>query len=502
MQSGVTQPKYQRGGGWSNRSGGGLDDNYELYKRIRDVEIDLAQNKKVLRKVDSRILPVLMVTYFLQYLDKNCINIASVYGLKTDNHLKGQEYSWLTTLFYIGYLVFQFPFGYLLQHLPIGRLLSASTLCWGIILITTPACKSFAGLATNRFLLGAFESAVNPGFVLLMSMWYTTSEQPLRIEAYYATIGISTMFSGLIGYAVGHIATGLPRWEYIFLIFGAITTAWGLCSLYLLPDSPSTARFLTLDDRTIAIERVAANRQGIKNRVFKPYQTIHMIRDPKTWILFIMAVSGQVPTAAVTSFASINISSFGFDTLSSNYMLIPGGAVQLFGMLLGGWVATKWAGMRCIVMLVANSICIIGSGLLVGLPDSNKWGRLVALWLCYLQNLGFSMSLTMISSNIAGYTKKQLTAAVVFIGFCIGNAVGPQTFISSQAPHYPVAYKAMLIAYTIKLLMVIVLYIYMWMFNKKRDKEQAAVPVSEKEAIEMGMHDLTEFENKGFRYSL
>ena len=60
----------------------------------------------------------------------------------------------------------------------------------------------------------------------------------------------------------------------------------------------------------------------------------------------------------------------------------------------------------------------------------------------------------------------------------------------------------MLIAYTIKLLMVIILYIYMWVFNKKRDKEQAAVPVSEKEAIEMGMHDLTEFENKGFRYSL
>lgn len=46
------------------------------------------------------------------------------------------------------------------------------------------------------------------------------------------------------------------------------------------------------------------------------------------------------------------------------------------------------------------------------------------------------MSLTMISSNIAGYTKKQLTAAVVFIGFCIGNAVGPQTFINSQARMY------------------------------------------------------------------
>jgi sugar phosphate permease len=205
-----------------------------------------------------------------------------------------------------------------------------------------------------------------------MSMWYTVREQPLRLEAYYSTIGIATMFSGLIGYAVGHIDTGLYKWQYIFLIFGGITIFWGIISLVLLPDSPSTTTFLSLRERAVAIERVASNRSGIKNRTFKRYQAVQMVMDPKTWILFIMAVAGQVPTAAVTSFASINISSFGFKTLQSQYMLIPGGAVQLFGMLLGGWVASKWKGMRCVVMIVANSICILGSGLLVGLPSSNK----------------------------------------------------------------------------------------------------------------------------------
>ncbi|KAH7403005.1 major facilitator superfamily domain-containing protein [Cadophora sp. MPI-SDFR-AT-0126] len=481
---------------------GSLDDNYELYKRMRDIEIDPAEAKKVLRKVDLRILSLMMITYVLQYLDKNCINIASVYGLKKDTHLVGQEYSWATSMFYVGYLVFQFPFGFLLQHLPTGRLLSTTVICWGIVLITTPACTSFAGLATNRFLLGAFESAINPGFVLLMSMWYTVGEQPLRLESYYSTIGVATMFSGLIGYGVGHINTGLAKWQYIFLIFGAITTAWGLIMLYLLPDSPSTTRFFTPYERGIAVERVVTNKQGIKNRVFKPYQAVQMIKDPKTWILFIMAASAQIPTAAVTSFASINITSFGFDTLTSQYMLIPGGAVQLFGMLLGGWVATRWPGTRCAVMVVANTICIIGSGLLVGLPDDNKWGRLVALWLCYFQNLGFSMSLTMISSNVAGYTKKQLTSAVVFIGFCAGNIAGPQTFITSEAPKYRTAYRAMLIAYSIKLVMAFILYVHMYMFNKKRDTEQAASPVAENETIELGMHDVTEIDNKGFRYIL
>lgn len=75
---------------------GSLDDNYELYKSMRDEDISPAEAKKVLRKVDLRILSLLMVTYVLQYLDKNCINLASVYGLKKDTHLEGQDYSWLS----------------------------------------------------------------------------------------------------------------------------------------------------------------------------------------------------------------------------------------------------------------------------------------------------------------------------------------------------------------------------------------------------------------------
>ena len=71
------------------------DDNYELYKASRDLETDPAEVKRVLRKVDYRIVPLLVITYMLQYLDKNSINFASVYGLKDGTHLEGQDYAWL-----------------------------------------------------------------------------------------------------------------------------------------------------------------------------------------------------------------------------------------------------------------------------------------------------------------------------------------------------------------------------------------------------------------------
>ena len=75
-----------------------LDDSYDIYKRYNDIEIESAEAKKVLRQIDLRVMPILFVTYMLQYLDKNSINFASVYGLQTGTGLKGQDYSWLGTL--------------------------------------------------------------------------------------------------------------------------------------------------------------------------------------------------------------------------------------------------------------------------------------------------------------------------------------------------------------------------------------------------------------------
>ncbi|GES65026.1 MFS general substrate transporter [Aspergillus terreus] len=491
----------------SSTGSSGLDDSYDVYARNKDIVYTADEGNKVLRKIDLRLIPLLVVIYMLQYLDKNSINFASVYGLKEGTHLKGQDYSWLGSIFYFGYLIAQWPAGLALQKLPTGKFLSITTIAWGGLLMTTPACHNFAGIAANRFLLGAIEAVVNPGFVLMMSMWYTSTEQPLRLEAYYCTNGVATMFGGLIGYAVGHITTGLPRWMYVFLIFGSVSVAVGTIALLLLPDLPSTAKFLSERERAIAVDRVAVNRQGVKNHHFKWYQVWEAARDPKTWLLFIMAVGAQVPNSALTSFTSIVVGSFGFDTLGTQYLQIPGGAVQFLSLLAGGFIATKFGEKfhaRSICMIVANSICIIGAGLLVGLPDSNKWGRLVALWLCYFQGLGFSISLTIVSSNIAGYTKKQVTGALLFTGYCVGNIIGPQTFKSSEAPRYHSAYIAMLVGYAVKLTAITILYIYMYRENRRRDRDALSADDNEGvgDGVENGMHDQTELENKHFRYVL
>lgn len=80
-----------------------LDETYELYQRQADAQVaDALDARRVLRKIDWHILPLLMGTYMLQYLDKSSINFAVVFGLKKGTNLQNQDYAWLSSIFYFG----------------------------------------------------------------------------------------------------------------------------------------------------------------------------------------------------------------------------------------------------------------------------------------------------------------------------------------------------------------------------------------------------------------
>lgn len=147
-----------------------------------------------------------------------------------------------------------------------------------------------------------------------MSMFYTTAEQPLRLEIYYCTNGIATMFGGLIGYAVGHINSSLQKWMWVFLFFGAASIIMSGFSFFFLPDSPATAPFLDERERGVAVKRVTMNRGGVKNSHFKKYQAVQTVKDPKTWILFIMVHTYLTPPrASIVIVQAIYISSRPFN---------------------------------------------------------------------------------------------------------------------------------------------------------------------------------------------
>lgn len=150
-------------------------------------------DKRVLRRIDLVILPLMLSVYFLQGIDKATLAYASVFGLIDDTGLTSAQYSWLGSIVYLAQLVMQPILAWLLVKLPIGKLTSATVLLWGVTLACMAAAHNFGGLLVTRFFLGTFEAGVAPSFVAITQMWWRRREQTTRVSYWYAMNGFTNM---------------------------------------------------------------------------------------------------------------------------------------------------------------------------------------------------------------------------------------------------------------------------------------------------------------------
>ncbi|BGP32547.1 hypothetical protein JCM10296v2_004328 [Rhodotorula toruloides] len=471
----------------------------------------------------------------LQYLDQTALNYAKidfhaveqVFGMDQAMHLTGSQYSWTASIFYIGYLVAQGsscpsfthrarcspfrgsphaePAAYLIGRFKANQVLGVTCVLWGICVLTTMACKNFATAMVNRFFLGFFEAAVTPGLSLMTGMWYTRPEMPLRQTIWYSSVGWGGMIGSLMAAGIekrSEDSLAVPRWQLIFIVLGAITVVWGIVPWFFLADGPSNAFWLKAEYRTLAVARVAADGVGIKSEKFRRDQMWAALLDPKAWCLTIAMFGSSVPNGILTNFSGTIIKDMDFNTFDAALLDCAGRSFQIISLLIAGYVTTRFANTRTLMVTCGNVICVIATALLSFLPTSQHWGRLVSFWLVNTQSVGFTLDLVMVSSNIGGYTKKSVTSAMVFAAYCIGNMAGPQFIYANEKPRYQSGAYAMMAGYIAKLVAHGVLWVIMYMSNKSRDRNLG--PADPKLAAAAGMDDKTESvkENPNFRYVL
>lgn len=228
-------------------------------------EMTAEDEKRLVRKIDFMIMPLMFGCYCLQYLDKTLINYAAVMGLEDDANMTGNQFSTLALIFYVSYLAVEFPHGFAMQRLPTAKYLGTMVTLWGVIVAVTSACKNYGALVTTRVLLGVFESAVAPSLILITSMWYKHNEQPPRVGIWYLGTGSGTIIGSLISFGFQHYhGTAFYSWQIMFLVVGLITVGVGLLVVSFLPDNPMKSR-LTHEEKVWAVERLRVNQTGIEN---------------------------------------------------------------------------------------------------------------------------------------------------------------------------------------------------------------------------------------------
>lgn len=314
---------------------------------------------------------------------------------------------------------------------------------WGLVLCCMAAVQNYSGAIAVRFFLGVFEAAVTPGFAFFTSQWYTKKEQGTRIGIWFSFNGFAQIFGGLVAYGIAKGAakygTAIAPWRIVFLVTGSLTSALGCIFFAIVPDNQLNTRWLSKDDRRLAVERVRVNQQGIGNKHFKAYQLKEALTDPLTWAFVFYALTADIPNGGISNFFSQLIVSFGYTAEQSLLYGTPGGAVEIVSLIACGYLGDRF-GNRLIISSSGLFISILGMALIVGLPITNDGGRLAGYYLTQASPTMFVCLLSLIATNVAGYTKKTTVAALYLIGYCVGNIIGmschtPFPYSSPDAQH-------------------------------------------------------------------
>lgn len=256
------------------------------------------EEKEVLKRIDRRVLPLILGAYFFQQLDKSSLSYVSIFGIVEHASLHGKQYSWLGSILYLAQLVFQPLVAFLLVKYPTGKLLAGAIFFWGSSLTIMSACTNFPSLLGLRFCLGTFEAFIAPICVVVTQMWWRRSEQTLRNSFWNGMNGVTAIVGSLVTYGLGHIHSRvLFEYQIIFMFCGLLTVVYSIVVLVLMPDSPMEAKYLSQRDKVVAVERLRANQQGVASRKWRWDHVWEVALDPKTylWFLLIIAISYVTP---------------------------------------------------------------------------------------------------------------------------------------------------------------------------------------------------------------
>ncbi|RAL06956.1 MFS general substrate transporter [Aspergillus homomorphus CBS 101889] len=453
---------------------------FDLAFNIRNLPRDEREQleKKLVGKVDIRLLIMIVVMYILNYLDRNNIAAAKLAGLEKDLHLVGDQYQLSVSILFVGYLLMQVPSNMVLNKLGKPSLyLPGCMLVWGVISCATAATHSFTGLLLCRFFLGFVEAAYFPGCLYLLSAWYTRKELVKRTALLYSGSLLSGAFSGLISAGITsglNGARGIDAWRWLFIIEGSITVFAAFVAFFIIPDLPRTTPWLTEEEKALAAWRLEADI-GEDDWVDQQHQSmLHGAKlaffDIKAWLL-LGTIYGCTASGAVTTFFPSVMAGLGKNNIQTLLLTTPPYLIGTILVLINAWHADL-TGERYLHMVLPPILAIVA--FILAMAGTSFAARYVAMCIM-LPGIysGYVVALGYIS-NILPRPATKRAAALALIN-CLSNVCQiytPYLYPNSASPRYITAFSVNIAMSSMTIIFATILRIYLGRLNKGLDREE------------------------------
>lgn len=239
--------------------------------------------KAVISKIGWRFVPLMVTAAFLAYLDRVNVSFAAL-TMNADIGLSAAAYGFGAGVFFITYVVLEVPSNIILERVGARRWLARIMLTWGVISLCMIFVRGETSFYIVRALLGVAEAGLYPGVVFFLSTWFP-AEYRARIGGFFwLSIPLSTVIgapvSGLILGLDGVL--GLRGWMWLFVLEALPTILLSFVLLRVITDRPAEATWLSTDERTWLVQRMAAEHP---NQHADAHCPMAALREPRALAL-------------------------------------------------------------------------------------------------------------------------------------------------------------------------------------------------------------------------
>ncbi|KAH7082842.1 major facilitator superfamily domain-containing protein [Paraphoma chrysanthemicola] len=467
--------------------------------RTEDVEkigtsalVDAETERKLLRKLDMRIIPMICWIYLMNFMDRVNIGNARLYRLEADLNLTGNQYQIAVSILFVTYVIFETPSNLIIKKMQPARYLAGLVFIWGLVATFSAFVNNFASLVACRLLLGMFEAGLFPGVILYLSMFYNKRNLALRQAMFYGTSAIAGALGGLVAYAIGELdgAGGWSGWRWIIAINGIPTVLTAFVTPFVLPNSPETAKFLSEDDRRNLIAlRSAEIGQTRSAQEMSKKDVMEGVKDWKTYTYAIAQFVGLGMLYSFSVFLPTIISGMGGDWTPQivQALTIPVYFAGFISYIICAFYSDKiqQKGIFCIggltVSMLGYIFLIINKGLVVSYIGT----FIVALGLWVATGAAF----TWINNNNPRYGKRAYASGMQITIGNISGVASPFLYSANMAPTFFAGYGATIGLLSLGIVLYIALHVFFRMENKKKREgkyDYLMEGKTEEEIAEMG----------------
>ena len=384
---------------------------------MREGRGGLVNDERVLLKCVWRLIPLIMLLYLVNRIDRINVGFAGL-TMNKDLGFSPTVFGFAAGVFFLSYAPSQVPANLILDRVGARRWIFFITLAWGTISALTAFVDTPYEYYAVRFLLGLAEAGFFPGVIFYLTLWFPQAYRARLIAAFFTASPLAPVVAGPLSSALLQLdgVAGLHGWQWLFLIEALPSILLAFATIKLLPDNPAVAPFLNDSEKQSLLARLGTEAKGREPAV------LSALLDPRVIVCGLIYLGFEIGNAGIVFWLPQIVQGMGFSPFATGYVVIAPSIAAVAAMLI--WSRSSDAKGERIYHLVAAFALGIGGFLLAALSPSNVlvFAGLTLAWMG-LQS-SFPLLFSLPSTFLTGRAAAGGIALVSSIGIT-GGFFGP-----------------------------------------------------------------------------